>query len=106
MSAIATPLSKEGTLSQSFWSSFIAAGDRRSGRMDSACPSLMYAGPRLVTISRICRARLTSFACRLSVSRSQATPERKPDAMPPSCRMRVTMDTGRLPQYRDLRAGS
>jgi hypothetical protein len=30
-----------------------------SGRMDSACPSLMYAGPRLVTISLNCRARST-----------------------------------------------
>jgi hypothetical protein len=34
---IATALSKLGTLSQSFCSSFIAAGDRMSGRMDSAC---------------------------------------------------------------------
>lgn len=34
-------LSKDGTLSQSLCSSTIAPGDRMSGRMDSACPSLM-----------------------------------------------------------------
>ncbi len=45
---MASLLSKLGTLSHSFCSSFMAAGESRSGRMESACPSLMYAGPRLV----------------------------------------------------------
>ena len=44
-------LSKDGTLSHSFCSSVIASGERMSGRMLSAWPSLMYAGPRDVTIS-------------------------------------------------------
>ncbi len=47
------------TLSHSFCSSFMAAGDSRSGRMDSACPSLMYAGPRLVMMLRSWIARFT-----------------------------------------------
>lgn len=34
-------LSKDGTLSQSLCSSTMAPGDRMSGRIDSACPSLM-----------------------------------------------------------------
>jgi len=51
----------ELTLSQSFCSSVIATGERISGRMLNACPSLMYAGPKDVTISRSSMARATSF---------------------------------------------
>jgi hypothetical protein len=47
------------TLSHSFCSSFMAAGDSRSGRMESACPSLIYAGPRLVMMLRSWMARFT-----------------------------------------------
>ena len=39
MTCIASLLLKEGTLSHSFCSSFIAAGERMSGLIDSACPS-------------------------------------------------------------------
>lgn len=49
------------TLSQSFCSSVIAAGDNISGRMLKACPSFIYAGPKEVTISRNSMARATSF---------------------------------------------
>lgn len=49
------------TLSQSFCSSVIAAGDNISGLMLNACPSFIYAGPKEVTISLNSMARLTSF---------------------------------------------
>ncbi len=52
-------LSNDGTLSHSFCSSFMAAGDRMSGLMDSAWPNFMYAGPRLVTMFRNWIALLT-----------------------------------------------
>ena len=42
MTCMATLLLKEGTLSQSFCSSFMAAGDKMSGLMDSACPSCKH----------------------------------------------------------------
>ena len=49
------------TLSQSFCSSIIAVGDSISGRILNACPSLMYAGPKEVTISLNSMALATSF---------------------------------------------
>lgn len=49
------------TLSHSFCSSVIAAGDKISGRILKACPSLMYAGPKEVTISLNSIALATSF---------------------------------------------
>ena len=43
MTCMASLLLKDGTLSHSFCSSFMAAGDRMSGLMDSACPSCRHA---------------------------------------------------------------
>ena len=57
---LSSNLQRYSTLSHSFCISYMAAGLRMSGLMDSACPSLMYAGPRDVTISRNSRARATS----------------------------------------------
>lgn len=42
----------------------MAEGERMSGRILSACPSLMYAGPSDVTISLSSIARFTSFCQR------------------------------------------
>ena len=86
------------TLSHSFCISFIAAGESRSGRMESAWPILMYAGPREVRISRSCRARSTSFAPSLSCTKSETTPERNPAPMPKTWRTRFTIATGRVLQ--------
>lgn len=45
MVAMASLLSYDGTLSQSFCSSTMALGERMSGRIDRAWPSLMKNGP-------------------------------------------------------------
>ena len=74
---MATFESNDGTLSHSFCSSFMASGDSRSGRMDSAWPSLMYAGPRLVTMLRRSMARDSSVSASRPASASATSLNRK-----------------------------
>ena len=70
----ASSLSNEGTLSHNFCNSTIACGPSKSGRIASAWPSLMYAGPNDVTISRSWIARFTEFSSVFFVMKSATKP--------------------------------
>mmetsp|Transcript_15547 Transcript_15547/g.34955 ORF Transcript_15547/g.34955 Transcript_15547/m.34955 type:complete len:255 (-) Transcript_15547:209-973(-) len=78
----------EGTLSHSRCSSTMLLGDRMSGRMDSACPSLMKKGPRDVMDSRSTRTRFTSasgssiFPARASFRTQPRYPDRAEKTCP------------------------
>mmetsp|Transcript_49087 Transcript_49087/g.106313 ORF Transcript_49087/g.106313 Transcript_49087/m.106313 type:complete len:237 (-) Transcript_49087:219-929(-) len=106
---IANVESKEGTLSQSCCSSTIAFGERMSGRIESAWPSLMKKGPS----DTITRRSLATCATSASLpdssfprAASKATLASQPADVDATCVMRVKTARGRLEKYSDKRSGS
>ena len=66
--------------------------------MDKAWPSLMKAGPRLVTMLRSSIARCTSVAASRPVKKSNANFAKNEPPMPSNCSAREATATGRRPQ--------
>ena len=98
MVSIASASSNEGTLSHSCCSSTIARGERMSGRIDSAWPSLMKNGPSETMTERslaTCAASASPPASSSPRSLSNATPHAHEPAVLMTCAMRVATAAGR-----------
>eukprot|EP00960_Hanusia_phi_P031993 749597-Hanusia_phi.AAC.9 len=74
----------------------MACGERMSGLIASAWPSLMKKGPRDVRISRSFRVLVTSFFSMLPVIASSRRGKKKPDAAVATCTSRASTMAGRL----------
>ena len=107
--AIARLESNGGTLSQSCWSWTIACGDRISGRIDKAWPSLMKKGPRETSTLRRRPTAATSAGepeVRSPFNASRATDATHPAEVVATWATRVMTAPGRFAKYAARPSGS
>mmetsp|Transcript_35890 Transcript_35890/g.113511 ORF Transcript_35890/g.113511 Transcript_35890/m.113511 type:complete len:279 (+) Transcript_35890:1016-1852(+) len=106
MRALASSVGKGGSASCSCRSASMYAGERRSPRMEMACPILMKVGPRKVNRSVSSSARRFSFFASIPPCLSMYREIAKPAERASMVERRLATLRGRLLKYRSAAGGS